>query len=200
MRVLLGIFALLILATLAFVGWIYVGGYDASAVARDPEPVRWLTETAKRQSIRVHSRDIQVPQLAEPILVEEGAKAFAQHCALCHGAPGSDPAPFTRGMQPLPPDLSREVAHWTSAELFSIVRNGLRMTAMPAWGQVLVDGEIWGIVAFLNQLPTMTPERYQQIVAPPPPRADEAAPEQAPLIPPPEDDEPPTAAPGEGGN
>ncbi|HSV30063.1 MAG TPA: cytochrome c, partial [Candidatus Omnitrophota bacterium] len=169
MRVLLGIVALLILAALGMAVWIYAGGYDASATARDPKAVEWITETARRQSVRVHARDIPVPQLADPILVEEGARTFAAHCTQCHAAPGMAPPRIAAAMQPSPPDLAQEVAEWTTPELFWIVRNGFKMTGMPAWGQILVDGEIWGVVAFLEQMPSMAPERYQQLVSPPPP-------------------------------
>jgi mono/diheme cytochrome c family protein len=37
------------------------------------------------------------------------------------------------------------------------------MSAMPAWGKSLDDTAIWDIVAFLRQMPNMSPETYQQL-------------------------------------
>jgi len=36
---------------------------------------------------------------------------------------------------------------------------------MPAWGKSMGDEYIWGIVAFLDQLPQMNPEQYKALVA-----------------------------------
>ena len=46
---------------------------------------------------------------------------------------------------------------------FGIVKHGVRMTAMPAWGATHSDAKLWAIVAFLKQLPGMTAARYQAI-------------------------------------
>jgi mono/diheme cytochrome c family protein len=34
---------------------------------------------------------------------------------------------------------------------------------MPAWGRTLEDGEIWDLVAFVREMPSMTPETYQRL-------------------------------------
>jgi mono/diheme cytochrome c family protein len=36
---------------------------------------------------------------------------------------------------------------------------------MPAWGKSIGDEEIWGMVAFLQQLPVMTAAAYDEQVA-----------------------------------
>ena len=45
-------------------------------------------------------------------------------------------------------------------ELFSIIENGIRLTAMPAWGTGTPDGEraSWALVHFIRRLPTLTAE------------------------------------------
>ena len=52
---------------------------------------------------------------------------------------------------------------WAPTELFWIVKNGIRMTGMPAWHEIYTDDEIWDIVAFLKRLPAMSPEQYQDL-------------------------------------
>jgi ketosteroid isomerase-like protein len=39
------------------------------------------------------------------------------------------------------------------------------MTAMPAWGATHDDQRIWAMVAFLQKLPSLTPEQYQILTA-----------------------------------
>ena len=52
------------------------------------------------------------------------------------------------------------------AEQFWIIKHGIKFTAMPAWGKTHSDSEIWGLVAFLQKLPTLTSEQYRQMTAP----------------------------------
>jgi mono/diheme cytochrome c family protein len=45
--------------------------------------------------------------------------------------------------------------------MFLIVKDGIKMTGMPAWGSTHSDSAIWAIVAFLQRLQTLTPETYK---------------------------------------
>lgn len=169
MRVVLGVVVVVILAVLGFFVWIYSGGYNAAASQPGSGALAWVLDTAMRQSVRSAARGTEVPPLGDPVMVEEGGKAFAANCEQCHGGPGVEPRPWARTMYPTPPDLTIEARQWTSAELFWIAKNGLRHSAMPAWGKTMVDGELWPVVAFLGQLPAMEPARYQELTRPPPP-------------------------------
>lgn len=51
----------------------------------------------------------------------------------------------------------------TSAELFWIIKNGIKMSAMASYGKVHNDDEIWNLVAFVQRLPKMTPEEYGRL-------------------------------------
>jgi mono/diheme cytochrome c family protein len=39
------------------------------------------------------------------------------------------------------------------AAAFWTIKHGIKATGMPAWGKSMGDEYIWGIVAFLDQLP-----------------------------------------------
>jgi mono/diheme cytochrome c family protein len=45
--------------------------------------------------------------------------------------------------------------------MFVIVKDGIKMTGMPAWGTTHSDSALWAIVAFLQRLQTLTPETYK---------------------------------------
>ena len=51
----------------------------------------------------------------------------------------------------------------TDGELFSLVKDGIRMTGMPSFGPIHSDGDIWNIVAFVRRLGQLTPQQKQQL-------------------------------------
>ena len=42
--------------------------------------------------------------------------------------------------------------HLSDSQSFYIIRCGVRRTAMPAWGKIMADSEIWQVVALLDHL------------------------------------------------
>ena len=60
------------------------------------------------------------------------------------------------------PALRRKTA--LAAEQFWIVKHGVKMTGMPAWGVTHDDELLWDVVAFVRKLPELTPEQYETMV------------------------------------
>src|SRR3546814_3215812 len=83
-----------------------------------------------REALELHARDIEVPPLSDSALVQRGFRQFQAVCVPCHGAPGVPSAQMGKGTNPAPPELSETVHKWTPAELFWIVKYGLKMTGM----------------------------------------------------------------------
>lgn len=50
------------------------------------------------------------------------------------------------------------------AQLYWIIKNGIKMTGMAAFGPTHNEDELWGIVAFLRRLPKLKPEEYRSMV------------------------------------
>lgn len=145
-------------------GFIYSGLYNIGA----DEPHNALTfsaiETLRDRSISVHARGLVVPSLTANALIAEGAEHYAGMCTGCHLAPGIEQSALRKGLYPQPPKLA-EPNDLSPAEQFWVIKHGLKMTGMPAWGATHSDEEIWGMVAFLQQLPRMTPAQYQALTA-----------------------------------
>jgi mono/diheme cytochrome c family protein len=55
------------------------------------------------------------------------------------------------------------VRRWQPAELFWIVRNGVKMTAMPSFAKHLSDWDIWGVVGLIQRLPGMPDAEYARL-------------------------------------
>jgi mono/diheme cytochrome c family protein len=71
---------------------------------------------------------------------------------------------IAKGLYPKPPDLAVTSKRYTGAELFWIVKHGIKMTGMPAWADHS-DDELWATVAFIEKLPGMTEQDYAKLVA-----------------------------------
>ena len=89
-------------------------------------------------------------------------------CESCHLAPGMKRTEISRGLYPRAPELRRK-SDLTPAEEFWVVKHGLKMTGMPAWGVTHDDAILWDVVAFLQKLPDLTPDQYQSLVRSAPP-------------------------------
>ena len=111
----------------ALSGWV-----DVSATTDEPAPLHWLLETSRESAVRRQAADIGVPDLSGEGRVIGGADAFKDMCAGCHGAPGVEPEIGARDMNPPPPDLVEVARERSPAELFWIIKHGIRMTGMPA--------------------------------------------------------------------
>lgn len=127
----------------------------------------WITakllDFTKLRSVQTYSIPLDAPPLDEAFVLR-GAGHYAIGCASCHGAPGRDLPAVMTGMTPPPPALTGEqVTRWTSEQLFTIVKHGIKFTGMPAWPAQQRDDEVWAVVAFLRELPTLGAGDYRKL-------------------------------------
>jgi mono/diheme cytochrome c family protein len=163
MKTVLKLLGLVVLLAAALVAFLYSGLYDVSAATPDAGLVRWALVTTQARSVARRSARIAVPRLDDPSRVRRGLVHYHEMCVVCHGAPGVAVSEIAEGMNPEPPELAGE-GSGEPAEDFWIVKNGIKMTGMPSFGVTHDDEKIWDIVAFLQQLPKMSPEQYQAMV------------------------------------
>jgi mono/diheme cytochrome c family protein len=123
-----------------------------------------LIDTARERAIAVRADDVTVPTLGAPDQVKAGAGNYAAMCTGCHLAPGMPPTELSQGLYPAAPALAT-VGAPDPARTFWIIKHGIKASGMPAWGKSMDDQYIWGMVAFLQQLPTRSPAEYQALVA-----------------------------------
>jgi mono/diheme cytochrome c family protein len=143
---------------------LFTGFYDIGADAPHTPPIHWLIETLRDRSIAVRARGITVPaDLSDPKRISTGAGLYAAMCTGCHLAPGMEKTEISQGLYPPAPELSRPLAH-SPAEEFWMIKHGVKLTAMPAWGRTHSDQLMWDMVAFVRKLPTLSPAQYQAAV------------------------------------
>ncbi|MBX6322688.1 MAG: c-type cytochrome [Rhodospirillaceae bacterium] len=143
------------------------GIYDVAATNQHSHLVYWLLDTAKRRSIAHHATDVEVPDLSDPALLRRGLALYREHCTRCHGAPGAPPEDFAKGLEPSPPNLAQVGREWPARDIYRAVREGIKMTGMPAWAFRLDERGLWAVVAFVRRLPALSPAQYQALTAGP---------------------------------
>ncbi|WP_159015999.1 c-type cytochrome [Cognatiluteimonas profundi] len=157
--VLLGLLVVLGIGATVFVR---SGMYNMGADAPHAPLTLTLLENLRDNATKAYSRNIVVPDLESPAQIAQGARLYSTRCTGCHLAPGVAQSELRTGLYPQPPDLSTDGIDDT-AEAFWIIKHGIKMSAMPAWGKTHTDAEIWSAVAFLRKLPGMSPAQYQQL-------------------------------------
>lgn len=151
----------LIIAPLAFV---YSGIFNVAATATHDPVTNWLLTQTRIRSIEVRSKGIEVPDLDDEKLQLAGINDFNSMCAECHTAPGREPSSLALGLNPPAPDLAERALEVGPETLFWVTKNGIRMTGMPAWGVSHSDDDIWPVVAFMQVLPDLDAEDYQEML------------------------------------
>jgi mono/diheme cytochrome c family protein len=91
---------------------------------------------------------------------------FADHCATCHANDGSGETAIGRNLYPKAPDMRKQATQSLSdGEIFWIIKNGVRLTGMPAWGADTKEDDrvTWELVHFIRHLPRLTPENLAEM-------------------------------------
>lgn len=154
-----------LVATAGVAGVVYSGVVNVAADDPHFSLVHALLTAARDRSIEVRARDIQVPPLDNAELVRAGAGNYDAMCVGCHLAPGMEATELNQALYPAPPNLAARGVDGNPAEAFWVIKHGIKATGMPAWGKSMGDEHIWGLVAFVQQLPELDAAGYRQLVA-----------------------------------
>jgi mono/diheme cytochrome c family protein len=156
MRFLAGVVATLLVGA-AIMGFVFgTGRFDVAATAPSDMADRlapWVLDKALAR----RAREVTDPISRDAGAARRGMAHYRANCLPCHGAPGVDPEEFQEGLNPTPPGIDAPlVQNESDAVLFWVIKNGIRMTGMPAFGVNHKDAEIKDIVAFVRHVPQMT--------------------------------------------
>jgi mono/diheme cytochrome c family protein len=156
-RILLGIILGVILVPAAVLAWLHYGRVPV-AVADPPLPQEHLL-TGEALDARIDRELIKTPPIQpdEPTFVA-GAQIYRDQCASCHGLHGK-PSSFGAHMYPDAPPLWEEHHHGSETmmgvtddppgETYWKVANGIRLTGMPSFKDVLTDTQMWQVSLLL---------------------------------------------------
>ena len=148
---------LIVLIALAFSAVVVIVGFTQFKLDALHEPGHLetvLATRAKHALVRRSShRGIPPAPTNRQTSIEEGDRLFGTECAACHGLDGHKLTDAGRWMYPRAADLtSPGVQQYSDREIFWIVKNGIRLSGMPAFGKVESDEHIWNLVHYVRTL------------------------------------------------
>jgi mono/diheme cytochrome c family protein len=151
-------------------GWVgyqvFTTGFSAKTKPHALEV--WMARQIRHLAIPIEKRNAQNPIPLSPDLIKESMAHFADHCASCHANDGSGQTPIGKNVNPKASDLRlADTQSMSDGELFWVIHNGIRFTAMPAWGGDDLDKDLdsWKLVHFIRHLPQLTPEELDRMKA-----------------------------------
>ncbi|THJ17056.1 MAG: cytochrome c [Nitrospira sp. CG24D] len=163
---LIGGILILIVSGLALLGWfgyqMFTTGFSAKAEPNALEIL--LARQVRYLAIPLEHRNKPNPVPVTPEVLQDGLAHFADHCATCHANDGSGQTPIGKNVYPKAPDLRESpTQNMSDGELFWVIHNGIRFTAMPAWGEGDPEQDLdsWKLVHFIRHLPKLTPQELE---------------------------------------
>lgn len=158
--------AVLAVASALIVGiFVWSGIYNIGADDTHTKPVYSMLQMMRERSITARANKLHPPpNLSDPGLIRQGAGNYDSMCTGCHLGPGMEATELSKGLYPSPPNFSR-IGAIDPAHHFWVIKHGIKASGMPAWGKSMSDEYIWGMVAFLQQLPKLDAGQYQAMVA-----------------------------------
>jgi len=101
-----------------------------------------------------------------PEILKDAREHFADHCSQCHANDGSGKTEMGQYLYPRAPDMRLPATqNLTDGELYYIIRNGVPLTGMPAWGEpnTIQDDDSWQLVLFIRHLPKLTAKEIKDM-------------------------------------
>jgi len=114
-----------------------------------------VARTVRNLAIPAAARHENNPLIASPEILNEARDSFIDRCATCHGNDGSGQTQVGRNLYPKPPDLrSPQTQNLTDGQIRYIIKNGVRLSGMPAWSHPHEeqDSDSWKLVLFIRDL------------------------------------------------
>ena len=135
-------------------------GFSAADQPSSLEKV--VSRTVRNLGIPSSARNEKNPWTATPETLQEAQELFTNHCAGCHGKDGNTQSEIGQNLYPKAPDLrTAPTQNLTDGEIHYIIRNGVRLTGMPALGNPHVgqeDNNAWKLVLFIRSISQLTPQ------------------------------------------
>jgi mono/diheme cytochrome c family protein len=141
------------------------GAHGFSAREQPSSVERLVARRARAMALPAGAKEQANPIPNAPEVLAEASAHWADHCAACHSNDGSGDTEMGKHLYPPAPDMRQaETQRMTDGELFYIIKNGVRLTGMPAWGGSDHDDEdSWKLVHFIRHLPRLTSQELEEM-------------------------------------
>ncbi len=171
-RVLLGVILGIVLVPVAVMLWFHVGNPPVAVADTPFWHERQITGMALHA--RIDKEEVKTPPIqADETAFVAGAQIYHDQCAACHGYHGK-PSAFAPHMFPRAPQLWEKhhngntvgVSDDPPGEVYWKVANGIRLTGMPSYKDILSDTQMWQVTLLLNNADKPLPPAALDILRP----------------------------------
>ncbi len=105
------------------------------------------------------TRRAQAAQMKNPVPADDdslnlGYRIYLGECAACHGEFADGDSKMSYSLDPVPPSLVDDEWKYgsTDGEVFVVIRDGVKNTAMKPYADILSEPQIWSLVNYLRSL------------------------------------------------
>ena len=138
------------------------GNVDVAARRSQGGALDWLLDLTRAHSVKAHAARAVHGDFARAS-VPLGAAHYREMCVVCHGGPGLPVSEIGVGLNPSPPNLVESVRELSAGEIYWVMKNGVRMTGMPAFGVTHDEEALDAMTAFVLRLPGMSAEEFKAL-------------------------------------
>ncbi len=165
----LGVLVTLVTGAVGVLAFLGLGLMPVSADAKPGAFESWLAGFARDAAIERAAPERQSPVAAAPENLAAAALLYRDNCAGCHGTPDAKENVFAASLYPPAPQFlsttARENLSDSDGEIFVVLRDGIRFTAMPTFAHMLKDEDLWRLVVFLKHLDDLPPTAVSTLSA-----------------------------------
>ncbi len=159
---LIGFVVAIVVLPVGCLAYFALGFSPIRADAKPSAPETAVLRSAVHASVRRSAAGVPSPPAANDDDIVAGGKLYVLGCQGCHGELGG---PFQEDLDlyPAPPQLPHARTQYTEPELYWIVKHGVRMTGMSAYGPFYSEKQLWSLAAFLRRIDKLPPGMLEKI-------------------------------------
>jgi mono/diheme cytochrome c family protein len=163
---LLGVLATIVIIVVGGFAYLRLGLAETRADLPPSKLESLLMTSAVHASVRR-----EAPQIPNPVAPTDenliaGGRLYLDGCAGCHGTPGKPKKEGDDGLFPPVPQLPQVGTEYSEAQIFWVVKHGVRRTGMFANGRWDTDKEIWTMTAYIKRIQSLPSQVQEELARP----------------------------------
>jgi len=157
-RFFVGLATGVVLALLAEFMWVRFGFVNPRADIPENALERSLAMPALDASVDHRASSLKNPIQSTDANLMAGMKIYQANCAVCHGDVRQPESMLADAFYPRAPQFMKDPPDMPENQNFYIIEHGVRLSGMPAWGNILDQQQVWQLTSFLKDMDKLSPD------------------------------------------